>query len=455
MTDPREALQRLPAVDRTLQTPEAAELTDRYGHAWVVAAIREELDEQRARIRAGEPSIDLSELVGRVRQRLAEQGTPSLQGVINASGVIVHTNLGRAPLSTAAATAAAEIAAGYSNLEYDLPAGKRGSRYVHARELLTRLTGAEAALLVNNNAAAVLLALAGLAAGREVIISRGQLVEIGGGFRIPDVLAASGAQLVEVGTTNRTYAADYERAITPDTALILRVHQSNFRQQGFVHQAELAELAELAHAHGLVLVDDLGSGTLLDTAPYGLVHEPTVQESLAAGADLVTFSGDKLLGGPQAGILVGKAELIARLEHNPLTRALRVDKMAIAAMQATLLHYVRGEAERKIPVWRMLAASAVELEARSERLASSVGAAGWQLREGRSMIGGGALPEESLPTRLLVWPYANPQVLAERLRAGSPTVLARVEDGALVLDLRTVLPEQESALADRLRALLG
>jgi len=344
--------------------------------------------------------------------------------------------------------------AGYSNLEYDLDLGERGSRYVHAEALLCRLTGAEAALLVNNNAGAVLLALSALAKGREVVISRGQLVEIGGGFRIPDVMAQSGASLIEVGTTNRTYGRDYAEAITEQTAALLRVHSSNFRIMGFVHQPSLLELAELAHERGLMLLDDLGSGTLLDTALLGLPHEPMVQESIAAGADLVTFSGDKLLGGPQAGIIVGKADLVARLRKHPLTRALRVDKTTIAGIQANLLHYIKGEALTKIPIWQMMTLTAEAIAARAQALVDALSSAYCMLVAGRSMIGGGSLPEESLPTTLIALSVEHPAEFAAKLRTGKPAIVARIEEDRVMLDLRTVLPREEAALLARLREVL-
>ena len=279
---------------------------------------------------------------------------PTLRPVINATGVVIHTNLGRAPLSVQARQAMEFVSRGYSNLEYDLESGHRGSRYVHTEELLKRLTGAEAALVVNNNAGAVLLMLSALARDREIVISRGQLVEIGGGFRIPDVMKQSGAKLIEVGTTNRTHGQDYETAIVPDTIALMRVHHSNFRQVGFTQDVPLADLVPIARQHDLLVLDDLGSGTLLDTAEMGLKHEPTVQESIAAGADLVSFSGDKLLGGPQAGIIVGKADLVSRLRNFPLTRAIRVDKTTLAGLQATLQHYAEGKAACEVPVWRMM-----------------------------------------------------------------------------------------------------
>ncbi len=321
----------LPSVDRLLQSSAARALLTAYPRELIVDALRATLAEARS----GNASADVDVLVARAEARLAEILQPSLRPVINATGVILHTNLGRAPLSQATLAAMAACAAGYSSLEYDLEAGGRGSRHEHVGALLRLLTGAEAALVVNNNASSVLLALAALAAGREVIISRGQLVEIGGGFRIPDVLRQSGARLVEVGTTNRTYVEDYGAAVTPETALLLRVHASNFRVVGFTHSPTLAELVALAHGSGLLMVDDLGSGSLLPTERFGLAHEPMVQESVAAGVDLVCFSGDKLLGGPQAGILVGKLATITQLRRHPLTRALRPDKATLAGLHAT------------------------------------------------------------------------------------------------------------------------
>jgi len=350
-----------------------------------------------------------------------------------------------------------EAALGYSNLEFDLEEGRRGSRYVHTTELLCRLTGAEAALVVNNNAAAVLLILSALAKGREVVISRGQLVEIGGGFRIPEVMCQSGARLVEVGTTNRTYIRDYEEAIGEATAILMHVHHSNFKLSGFVHQASLAELVDLGRRYGLLVVDDLGSGALLDTAPFGLAHEPMVQESLTAGADLVSFSGDKLLGGPQAGIILGREELVAKLREYPLTRALRVDKIAIAGLQATLRHYLKGEAVEQIPIWRMIAASVEGLEKRARAWAESLADLGVAVDavEGESTVGGGSLPGETLPTRLLAIKGVPLDELARRLRTGEPAVVGRIERDMLLFDPRTVLPAEDDALLQALRRALS
>jgi L-seryl-tRNA(Ser) seleniumtransferase len=385
---------------------------------------------------------------------LQAQVRPTLCPVINATGVVLHTNLGRAPLCEDALEAMVEVGRGYSNLEYDLEAGERGSRYVHAEELLCRLTGAEGALVVNNNAGAVLLTLSALAQGRQVVISRGQLIEIGGGFRIPDVMRQSGAHLVEVGTTNRTHLRDYEQAIGPDTAMLMLAHQSNFRVTGFTTQVPAEELVTLGRAHGLLVYEDLGSGTLLDTEKYGFSHEPTAQEAVAAGVDVVSFSGDKLLGAPQAGIVVGRGDLIARLRHFPLTRALRVDKTTLAGLQATLLHYLRGDAERQIPAWRMLATPLEEIEQRAERWMRELKSIGMEVHvaEGRSAAGGGSLPGETLPTRLVCISVHAPDALSARLRAGQPPVIARIENDLLCLDPRTVLPMQEEALLAAIRS---
>jgi len=447
-TNEQEELRNLPSVDQLLQEEPVAALVARWGHELAVESARETLEEARQAIHDGQACPADGILAQGVQERLAARLRPTLRPAINATGVIVHTNLGRAPLSAEARAAMDAVALGYSNLEYDLGAGQRGSRYVHAEEILCRLTGAEAALVVNNNAAAVLLILMACAQAREVIISRGQLVEIGGGFRIPDVMRQSGATLVEVGTTNRTYARDYEAAINENTAALMRVHRSNFRLMGFVHEPTLAEMVALLGERDLFLFDDLGSGTLLDTAPYGLAHEPTVQESVAAGASLVSFSGDKLLGGPQAGLILGSADLIGHLKQFPLTRALRVDKTTLAGLQATLRHYLLGEATEKVPVWRMISQSEELLEDRASawvRELQGLGV-GAEVARGRSTVGGGSLPGETMPTRLVALAVDAPDAAAARLRAGEPPVIARIEDGRLVLDPRTVLPEQAERL---------
>jgi L-seryl-tRNA(Ser) seleniumtransferase len=467
---------KIPKADRLLAAAEGAGFVARLGHAAVMEAVRAALEALRARVLQGEPCARAAEVEAALLARLAGEAKGSLRRVVNATGVVVHTNLGRAPLSDAALAAMREVGAGYSNLEYDLEAGERGDRYGHAAAALCRLTGAEAAVVVNNNAAALLVALAALCEGAppfalseaercrratpagipEVIISRGQLVEIGGGFRIPDVLRRSGAALVEVGTTNRTYARDYEEALTERTRMLLTVHRSNFRLTGFVHDAALEELVAIGRRHGMWVVDDLGSGTLLDTARYGLGVEPTVQERVRSGADLVCFSGDKLLGGPQAGILVGRREAIAVVKRHPLMRALRVDKVTLAGLAATLAHYERGEALRTVPVWQAIAQPLEALEERARAWLWALGEAGRaaSVKESASAVGGGSLPGVALPTRVLAIPAEDPDGLAARLRRGDPAVVARIEDGAVVLDPRTVRPEEDEALVAALRAAL-
>jgi L-seryl-tRNA(Ser) seleniumtransferase len=439
---------RLPSVDRLLQDEVLRRVAAELGAASAADAARAELAQRRSDLAVADGDVSIEEIVAAAAQRAYAGLQSSLRRVINATGVIIHTNLGRAPLSDATIAAMSEAGRGYSNLEFDLDAGERGSRYDHLENLICRVTGAEAAIAVNNNAAALLLTLSALATGREVVISRGQLVEIGGGFRIPDVMAQSGATLVEVGTTNRTYARDYEAAIGEATVAVMRVHASNFRVIGFVASAGLEELAGLAHERGLLLLDDLGSGCLLDTRAYGLAPEPTPQASLAAGADLVLFSGDKLLGGPQAGIIAGRRDLIAQLRRHPLARALRLDKATIAGLNATLLHYLKGEAEREVPVWRMIATPVAELNERALGWAKGVSSKS-EVVDGRSMIGGGSLPEESLPSRLLAIATADGgalESLARGLRRGPTPVIGRVEHGRLLLDPRTVDPRDDDEL---------
>lgn len=447
------SLRLLPSVDRLLQEAGAVALVERFGRPLTVEAVRASLEEARQRVRQGGEPPGHQALLQRAEALLEAWLAPSLRPVVNATGVIIHTNLGRAPLSRAAREAMLAVAQGYSTLEYDLARGRRGSREQHAEGLLTRLTGAEAALVVNNNAAAVLLALTALARRKEVLISRTQLIEIGGGFRIPEVLKQSGAKLVEVGTTNRTHLRDFEAALTDRTALILRAHHSNFRIIGFTTEPSLAELVSLGRRHGVPVLDDLGSGALLDTSAFGLGHEPMVQESLQAGASLVAFSGDKLLGGPQAGILVGEKALIDRLRRHPLARAVRPDKLCLAALTATLTHYLKDEAVQEIPVWQMIAATEADLERRARAWAERLGQG--TVLPGRSTVGGGSLPEETLPTRLLALEVRHPNAFVARLRAADPPVIARVEEDRVVLDPRTVFPEQEEALLAALRAALG
>ena len=449
MVSPRD----IPSVDQILKHPRTEQLLGAYGHAWTVSAIREVLDELRQSLPNLAEIPSDAELVNSLESILQKQSQPSLRPVINATGVLLHTNLGRAPLSQAALTAIENVASGYSTLEYDLTKGKRGKRDIHASALLTRLTDGESALVVNNNAAAVLLALSALSKGKKVAISRSQLVEIGGGFRIPDVMKQSGAKLLEVGTTNRTRLADFEQAIAEGASLLLVAHQSNFKIIGFTEEPALEDLARLAHQHDLPLMVDLGSGAILDTAKYGLAHETTVQETLAKGADLVCFSGDKLLGGPQAGIIIGRSDLLAKIRRHPPYRAIRADKLCLAALSATLLHYLKGEAEQAIPLYQMLSRSIESLQAQVQKWIDRLQAG--SAKEGFSTIGGGSLPGETLPTCLLALKVKSPAKLAATLREATPPIIARVQEDLLLLDPRTVLPWQEETLLKSLHTVLS
>ena len=450
----------LPSIDELLQSPPGQRLIATYSRPSVLRALRASLDGARTAIRAGQPCPDVEHLLETARALLEQEQRPRLQPVINATGVIINTNLGRAPLSQEALAAVRAVAGGYSNLEYDLEAGARGSRHTHIAALLRELTGAEAALVTNNNAAAVLLALSTLAAGREVIISRGQLVEIGGGFRVPDVMSQSGCKLVEVGTTNRTRLSDYAAALDERTALLLAVHPSNFQITGFTETTPLLELVELAHQRNLLVMEDLGSGCLLPCEQFHLAHEPMPQESLAVGADLICFSGDKLLGGPQAGILLGKAEIIGKIARHPLMRALRIDKMTLAALETTLRHYQRGEALTRIPIWRMIAAPENRLAQRAGKWAERLRGQGISARvqRGSSTIGGGSLPGETLPTMLLALEAAHLALpleeIARLLRTRHIPIVARIQRDTLLLDPRTVLEEQDEEVTHALLEVL-
>ncbi len=469
-------LRQLPSVDEVLRHPLLVAIAATSARPLLVECVRETLEAIRAQIRSGQANPSGDTIAAQVSSLFQQRQRPSLRPVINATGVIINTNLGRAPLSQESLQAIADVARGYANLEYDLEEGERGSRHQHVRALLCELTRTEDALVTNNNAAAVLVVLSALTAGREVVISRGQLVEIGGGFRVPDVLRQSGARLVEVGATNRTRLRDYETAITAETAALLNVHPSNFLITGFTESVSLKTLADLAHHRGLLAVTDLGSGCLLDTAHFGLAHEPTPQEAIAAGADVVCFSGDKLLGGPQAGIILGKRELISQIARHPLMRAIRIDKLTLAGLEATLRHYQRHEATERIPIWRMIATSPEALNQRARQWKAQL--QGWdicvEIVEGQSTIGGGSLPGETLPTTLLAISAGRDQgsgdrhsvtdgerahspldALAARLRAGEPPVVARILRDRLLLDPRTVLPEQGDALLAALRAALA
>jgi L-seryl-tRNA(Ser) seleniumtransferase len=436
----------IPSIEILRQRPGVRALEARHGADATVAALRSGAESVRRRLGTGEAVAHAADVIEAVAgESLSRQARGSLRPVINATGVIIHTNLGRAPLAEAAIERVSAIARGYSNLEYDVAAGERGSRTVHAEALLTSITGAEAALVVNNNAAATLLILTGLASGREVVISRGELVEIGGGFRVPDVMRQSGATLREVGTTNRTRVTDYIGAVSATTAMFLRVHPSNFRIEGFTERPALGELVSAARSMNLPTVEDIGSGNLTS-----LQDEPSVQASIAAGVDLVCFSGDKLLGGPQSGIIVGRKALVDRLRVHPLMRALRADKIAFAALEATLAEYSSGRERQSVPVQQMLHMDADAIESRAHALAEQLGSKGWQVAmiTGSSAVGGGSAPGLQLPTVLVS--IARVDERAEQterwLRSLDPPVIARIDHDRVVLDLRTVPSDQDSLL---------
>lgn len=449
MTVDQNQFRLLPSVEELLQSSHGQQLVAQFSRSLTLNAFRASLARARAVIRDGASCPSSSDLLAATKELLEQEQQPQLRPVINATGVIVNTNLGRAPLSQEALQAVQRVSSGYSNLEYDLALGERGSRYTHIVKLLSELTGAQAALVTNNAASAVLLGLSALALGREVIISRGELVEIGGGFRVPDVMRQSGCHLVEVGTTNRTRISDYEAALTERTALLLSVHPSNFLITGFTESTSISALAELAHQHSLLMMNDLGSGCLLDSERFGLAHEPRPQESIAAGADIVCFSGDKLLGGPQAGIIIGKSQAIACIAKHPLMRAVRIDKMTLAALEATLRHYQRGEAETSIPIWRMISARPERITNRAKSWVAELQARGIaaRIQRGESTIGGGSLPGETLPTTLVALdaiqvPFSL-EALARRLRLRQTPLVTRILRGALLLDPRTVFEEQD------------
>ena len=453
-------MRAIPSIEQLRQRPDVRALEEEFGRAAVVDALREEAAAlRRAAASGAHVPGDVPDAIARaVPARLAARTGRSLRPVINATGVIVHTNLGRAPLCAAAIGSVAAIASGYSNLEYDLDAGGRGKRDLHADRLISRLVGAEAAVVVNNNAAATLVTLAALAAGREVIVSRGELVEIGGGFRVPDVMSQSGAVLREVGTTNRTRAADYAAAIHERTALVLRVHPSNFRMEGFVERPTLPDLVAIGRKLSVPVVEDQGSGYLGWNAHQpALESEPSVERSLEAGADLIMFSGDKLLGGPQAGIIAGTAALVAAIRRHPLMRALRADKMTYAALEATLQEYAAGRAVQTIPVARMVEMTETEIENRAQQVLARLSSTPLQgsVVPGSSTIGGGSAPGSELPTRLvaLSHPSLSATQLEAALRGGQPPVIVRIEHGRVLLDLRTVLPDQDEVLVSVLSAL--
>jgi L-seryl-tRNA(Ser) seleniumtransferase len=451
----------MPSVDRLISDERVRQLDASYSPDLLVELVRRRLQTVRQSIANGGSCPSFDEIVEDIRSEVESLTAPALRQVVNATGVLLHTNLGRSPLSDEAIAAMERAAQSYNNLEFDLATGKRGYRNTSLERILHELTGAESALVVNNNAAAVLLALTTLAKRREVIVSRGQAVQIGGGFRIPDVMRQSGAKLVEVGTTNYTYLSDYEQAITPRTAALLRVHSSNFKIMGFTGTVTLEELVTLGKRYDLPVFDDLGSGCLLDTTRYGLDAEPTAQQSIAAGAVLAFFSGDKLLGGPQAGIIIGRKELVDKIKKHPLTRALRLDKVRLAGLAATLIHYLRNEATEKIPVWRMIALPLSEIERRATMWAEATSGLA-QVVDGESMVGGGSLPGGTLPTRLVAIGVKEKgkkgrraQSLAEKLRSRDIPVIGRIDQDTLLLDPRSAFPEEDSIVIQALREISG
>ncbi|MBI2979657.1 MAG: L-seryl-tRNA(Sec) selenium transferase [Chloroflexi bacterium] len=450
---------RLPGVDKILSEERIKQLEDTYPHELLVSVIRQHLEHERLAIVAGNPCPPLDKIVDSIFAEIGKLENFSLRRVINATGVLLHTNLGRAPLSPETVAAMSSAAQGYSNIEFNLDSGTRGSRQTHIEPMLCQLTGAEAGLVVNNNASAILLVLSALAKRKEVIVSRGEAIEIGDSFRIPDVMRQSGAKLVEVGTTNCTYITDYEQAITDRTAALMRVHTSNFKITGFTHSVSLQELVTLGRRHDLPVVDDLGSGCFLDTTAFGLDPEPMVQQSVTAGAGLVCFSGDKLVGGPQAGIIVGEKALIDKLKRHPLARAVRIDKIRLAGLAATLRHYLKGEAQSKIPVWAMLSTPLEDIEQRAGKWANALKGMA-QVIDGKSMIGGGSLPESTLPTKLVAIKGEHKgknrnlaPTLAQKLRSADIPIIGRVSDDVLLLDPRSILPEEDEILLRELRNL--
>ena len=449
----RERLRSLPSVDALLSEDRLIALSQEFTRANVAVLVRRRFDQVRSLIAGPQIHVSvpsLSQLVEDVESMARETWSAAPRHVINGTGVIIHTNLGRALLSSRAIMAAQRAGIHFTDLELDLETGGRGSRHDHVASLLSTVTGAERGIAVNNNAAAALLTLSAIAGdGKEVIVSRGEAVEIGGGFRVPDVMLQSGAKLVEVGTTNRTYAHDYENAVGPDTAAILKVHRSNFTITGFTHEDEISKIAEVSKRHGIPLLHDLGSGCLLDTSVYGLEHEPTVQDSLEQGADIVMFSGDKLLGGPQAGLIVGDGSLVERISKHPLARAVRIDKMTLAALNATLIAYATGKAETELRVWKMISASESEMEMRAEMWLVEPS---WKVVEGRTVIGGGSAPGQTLPTwRLAIRSDDGAESVAKWMRQHKPAIIGRIEDDTFYLDPRAVELHEQDVVEAALR----
>ncbi len=445
-------LSAIPSVNAVLQSPAADTLINTAGRKMAVKAIRQSLDQIREKMLSGIPLPDVGVIIKAAKKFVSEWTQPSLYPVINASGIILHTNLGRAPLSDETIKAMQVVSASYNNLEFDLQKGKRGKRSIHAEDVLKKLTGAESALVVNNNAAAVLLILSALAKRKKVIIPNSQLIEIGGGFRIPDVMRQSGAKLIPVGTTNRIHLSDYLQALEDGASLVLNAHHSNFKIIGFTTEPKLKDVITAAHDHSVPFVYDLGSGAMIDTSAYGLAHEPTVFEAVSAGADIICFSGDKLLGGPQAGIIIGTLELMEKIKRHPMARAVRADKTCLSGISTTLIHYLKGEAEDKIPIWKMIALGVDTIHQRALGWKKSIGQG--SVIEGNSMVGGGSLPGETLPTYLLSLDIPKANKFLSRLRALPFPIIARIEGGQALFDPRTVLPNQEEAFLLGLKKVL-
>ena len=453
-------LRQIPSVEKILESPELQSDIEKFSHLLVATAVKEAVKTIKEEVKKSNKEAYLQEILQKVKNIIHEQTSSSLQPVINATGVILHTNLGRAPLDEDTLSLIQKISTNYSNLEFDLKEGKRSKRGIFTEKLLCLFTSAESALSVNNNAGAVLLILTALAKDKEVIVSRGELVQIGGGFRIPEILALSGATLKEVGTTNQTIISDYEKAITKETALLLKVHQSNFKMIGFVERPSIHELVKLGKKHKLPVVEDMGSGVILRTEDFHLTHEPMVTEALSAGVDLICFSGDKLLGAPQAGIILGKKKYVDKLKKHPLHRVLRLDKMFLAGLESVLLYYLKGEAIKKIPVWQMISTPVDVLQARAEKIQDELRTSGIELaiQKSQSTIGGGSLPGETLPTVTIsvssvqsVDRSANLQ--AKLFREQSPPIIGRIENDKLVLDLRTVFPHQDEILISGIKSI--
>ncbi|MCI0532252.1 MAG: L-seryl-tRNA(Sec) selenium transferase [candidate division Zixibacteria bacterium] len=443
----QEKLRALPSVEELLGSSDLKDWIENWSRPVVAEACRQVLAALRQEILSGDEAIAPPEISSRISQFLEKKFNRHLQPVINATGIILHTNLGRAPLSADLLAQMFQVSSGYNNLEFQLDSGQRGKRGLLAEELLCQLTGAGSACVVNNNAGALFLILSALAKGREVIVSRGELVQIGGGFRIPEILAQSGAVLKEVGATNQTTLKDYEQAITTATGLILKVHHSNFKMEGFVREATLAELSYLSQESKIPLIYDQGSGAVIDTRKYGLAAEPTVQDGLTSGADLVAFSGDKLLGGPQAGIIAGSLELVNSLKRHPLYRALRVDKFTISGLEKTILFYLTGQAEQKIPVWKLVSCKPEELKSRAGRVAAQFNGRGLSVVPSESYLGGGSLPGQALASfALSIESALNKDDLSAKFRSASPPVVGRISEDKLLLDFRAIFPEQDSVL---------